>query len=196
MPKHDCIDEVMYQLSRALPNILSIHFCGIIPLCQGFSHGPADLASRFYINFPKLESFCWDGLGWGDWGDEKCTNRLSMVDGSNLQYCGNLRQLNLDRTRFNPPYNSQPWARNLVYESKYDRRFYWFSKVNGLRYLSIKSAWYTVEVEEEDEDRYPYNDWIDVPSSQGMLMKMVRLMPMLHWLCSKNLTDKNVDILC
>jgi hypothetical protein len=84
--KHDCLQEVMYQLSKALPNILSIHFMGIIPVCQGFAHGPADLASRFYINFPKLESFCWYGLGWGD---EKC-DRLSM-DGSNFQYSGNLR---------------------------------------------------------------------------------------------------------
>jgi hypothetical protein len=70
-PKHDCLDEVMYQLLKALPHILSIHFCGIIPVCQGFAHAPADLASRFYINFPKLESFCWYGLGWGDWGDKK-----------------------------------------------------------------------------------------------------------------------------
>jgi hypothetical protein len=70
-PKHDCLDEVMYQLSKALPKILSIHFCGIIPVCQGFAHGPADLASRFYIIFPKLKSFCWYGLGWGDWGDKK-----------------------------------------------------------------------------------------------------------------------------
>jgi hypothetical protein len=65
-PKHDYLQEVMYQLSKALPNILSIHFCGIIPVCQGFAHGPADLASRFYIDIPKLESFCWYGLGWGD----------------------------------------------------------------------------------------------------------------------------------
>jgi hypothetical protein len=25
-PKHDCLEVVMYQLSKALPNILSIHF--------------------------------------------------------------------------------------------------------------------------------------------------------------------------
>jgi hypothetical protein len=98
-------------------------------------------------------------------------------------------------TRFNPPHNSQPWERDLVYKTEYDREHYWFSKVNGLMYLSIKSTWYTAGVEEEDEDGYPYNDWIDIPISQGMLMKMVRLTPTLRWLCS-NLTDKNVDILC
>jgi hypothetical protein len=184
----------MYQLSKALPNILSIHFCGIIPIYQGFAHGPADLASRFYINFPKLESFCWYGLGWGDWGDKKCTNRLSM-DGSNFQCSGNLRQLNLDMTRFNPPHSSQPWERDSVYKTEYDREHYWFSKINGLTYLSIKSAWYTVEMEEEGEARYPYNDWIDVPISQGTLMKMVRLTPTLRWLRS-DLTNKNMDILC
>ena len=70
-PKTDCLQEVMYELSRALPNVLSIHFCGINPFCKGFSHGPGDLARRFYMNFPKLESFCWDGLGWGDWGNKE-----------------------------------------------------------------------------------------------------------------------------
>jgi hypothetical protein len=170
-PKTDCLQEVMYELLRALPNILLIHFCSIIPFCKGFSHGPGDLARRFYMNFPKLESFCWDSSGWGDWEGDKCTNRLGM-DGLDFEYCGNLRQLNLDRTRFNPPYNSQPWDHDLVYEG-YDRRFYWFSKVKGLTYLSIRSALYTMEVEEEDEDGYPYNDWIGVPISQGMLMKMV-----------------------
>jgi hypothetical protein len=117
------------------------------------------------------------------------------MDGSNFQYSGNLRQLNLDMTRFNPSHSSQPWERDSVYETKYYREHYWFSKVNGLMYFSIKSAWYTVEVEEEDEDGYPYNDWIDVPICQGMLMKMVRLTPTLRWLRS-NLTDENVDILC
>jgi hypothetical protein len=58
-------------------------------------------------------------------------------------------------TRFDPPHSSQPWERNVVYKTKYYREHYWFSKVNGLMYLSIKSAWYTVEVEEEDEDGYP-----------------------------------------
>jgi hypothetical protein len=192
MPKNRCLWEVMDELSRALPNVLTVHFSGIIPLCKGWSNGPADLASRLYMNFPKLESFCWDGSGWGDWGNERSTNRLSM-DGSEFENCGNLRQLYLDRSRFSPPYNSQPWARDSVYEG-YDRRFYWFSKVEDLTYLSIRSAWYTVEVEEEDEDGYPYDDWIDVPITQGMLMKMVRLTPTLRWLRS-DLTDENVEIL-
>jgi hypothetical protein len=188
MPKHDCLEEVIYELSRALPNILSIHFCSIIPLCKGFSHGPADVASRLYTDFPRLEFFCWDGSGWGDWGNKRDTNCLSM-DGLDFERCGNLRQLNLDRTRFSPPSNSQPWDCNSVYEG-YDRRFYWFSKVEGLTYLSIRSAWYTVEVEEEDEDGYPYDDWIDVPITQGMLMKMVQLTPTLRWLRS-NLTNES-----
>jgi hypothetical protein len=51
-----------------------------------------------------------------------------------------------------------------------------------------------VEVEEEDEDGYPYDDWIDVPITQGMLMKMVQLSPTLRWLRS-NLTNENVEIL-
>jgi hypothetical protein len=116
------------------------------------------------------------------------------MDGLNFQYSGTLRQLNLDMTRFNLPDNSQPWERDLVYKTEYCREHYWFSKVNSLVYLSIKSAWYTVEVEEEDEDGYLYNDWIDVPISQGMLIKMVQLTPMLRWLRS-DLTDENVDIL-
>jgi hypothetical protein len=95
------------------------------------------------------------------------------MDGSDFQYSRNLRKLKLDMTRFNPPHSSQLWEHDSVYENKFYTEHYLFSKVNGLRtYLSIKSTWYTVEVEAEDEDGYLYNNWIDVPISQGMLMKM------------------------
>jgi hypothetical protein len=46
----------------------------------------------------------------------------------------------------------------------------------------------------EDTDEYGWPEYIDEPISQKMIIKMVRNMPLLRWLCS-DLTDENVATL-
>jgi hypothetical protein len=180
------LSDIMESLSRALPNVTHIQFCGVIPQTEWYQAHPSTLAIGLNDNFHNLEFFEWPASGWG----EGVIQHRLCYNGCEFQNSVNLRQLSVDESRFDPPHWAEPdFANEYSYEADFNAEHYLFNKIPGLTHLSMKDTWYSLEVGEEDDNGYDY-----VPITQGMLMKMVRLTPTLRWLRS-DLTDENVEIL-
>jgi hypothetical protein len=67
-----------------------------------------------------------------------------------------------------------------------------FSKCRALVYLSIHKAIHIWE----DTDEYGRPEYINEPICQRMIIKMVRNMPLLRWLCSDKKLYCNILRLC
>jgi hypothetical protein len=146
---------------------------------------PCYLVWSFGHCFPALDRFSWHFLGWGMeeyWKHDYCLK----LDGEDFSRHGEekIKELYLDHSRFVFPCGKS-W-----YNFELNGGDFLFGRCRALVKLSIHKAIHIWE----DTDEYGWPEFIDEPISQKMIIKMVRDMPLLRWLCS-DLTDKNVATL-
>jgi hypothetical protein len=171
--------DVIQSLSIVLPNVTAVEFNG------DFNEYPSHLVWSFGHCFAALDRFSWHYSGWGVeeyWKHDY----LLTLDGNNFSIQGEekIKELYLDHSRFVFP-RGKSW-----YDFESNGGDFLFGECKGLVKLSILGAVHILE----DTDEYGWPEYIDEPISQKMIIKMVRNMPLLRWLCS-DLTDENVATL-
>jgi hypothetical protein len=171
--------DVIQSLSIILPNVAAVEFNG------DYNEMPCHLVWSLGRCFPALERVSWHYSGWGVEGYSNY-DYLLKLDGEEFSVHGDekIKELYLDHSRFVFP-RGKSW-----YDFEANGTDFLFSKCRALVYLSIRKAVHIWE----DTDEYGHPEYIDEPICQRMIIKMVRNMPLLRWLCS-DLTAANAAAL-
>jgi hypothetical protein len=122
-----------------------------------------------------------------DRGGAIMETRLSLtLDGKDFSHHGEekIKELYLDYSQFVFPHGKS-W-----YNFELNGRDFLFSECKGLIKLSILVVVHIFK----DTAEYGWPEWIDKLISQKVIIKMVKNMPLLCWLCS-DLKDENVATL-